>query len=213
MTSDWELSRKINVEATRQLAEAANKAGVARFVYISSQSAHEKNNSPYGQTKLEGEKALKDTEIAYTILRPGVIYGPEKRGIFAKLEDQLRKLPAIPLIGDGKYKQYPVHVDDVAWAVLETTTHDNCVNKTYDIAGQEPIEFRNLIKHLLNKLKLKKAVIPLPIWFCRILATFGGLVMKNPPINHSNIEGLLTAPPLDISSAQRDFNYQPRALE
>jgi len=212
-TQDLAVSRAINVEATRRLATAAHAAGVGRFVFISSQSAHAANNSPYGRSKFEAEAALRSTPDRSVILRPGVIYGPERRGIFAKLEQNLRSLPVVPIIGNGRYLQYPVHVDDVATAALAVIEADQCVGRTYELGGAAPIAFRDLVRCLLAEMKLRKPLIFLPIPVCRLLATVLGVAMKNPPINHSNIEGLLTAPPLDNEPARRDFGYTPRSLE
>jgi len=85
----------INARATGELAQAAARAGVKRFIYFSSISAlgPGENLSDaaaprpltyYGKSKLAGEAALKaaalGTELEYVILRPSLIYGPGSPG-------------------------------------------------------------------------------------------------------------------------------------
>ena len=211
-TNDYALSRRINVEATRTLGEAARQAGIERFVFVSSQSAHEANHSPYGRTKLEAEATLLATGVETVILRPGVIYGPEDRGIFAKMERTLRSLPVVPVIGSGRYLQYPVHVQDVARACLQAAMAPGAAGRAYGLPGADAIAFIDLLRLLLSELGLRRPLVPLPVWMCRIIATVGERLMPRPPITHSNIEGLLTAPPLDATPAMRDFGYAPRTL-
>ncbi|MBN1517903.1 SDR family NAD(P)-dependent oxidoreductase [Candidatus Sumerlaeota bacterium] len=208
---DLEISRKVNVEGTRALIEAMRKHGARRLINISSQSAHPDNPSVYGQTKLEQDEVVQASEgIDWTILRPSIIYGPEEKGIFHKMVQHCRKLPAIPIIGSGKEEMRPVHVDDVAIASLDCIAHDATIGQIYDIGGADVLAFKDFIGELLKALDQKKMRVHLPIPIAMLLARTLSLLMKNPPLTPDNVTGISTVKHVDISAAQRDFNFAPR---
>jgi NADH dehydrogenase len=205
-------SRAVNVEGTRTFLEAALQAGVRRVAHVSSQSAHPGNRSAYGRAKLESEAAVKGSGLAWTILRPGVIYGPEERGVFHKLEGHVQNLPVVPVIGSGLYVQYPVHVADVAGAALDCLENEACAGKTFDIAGADALPFLEVLRAVMEAKGVRKATPRLPVWLCRLIAFSSGLVLRDPPLTRDNIEGLLTAPPLDNGPAREAFGYAPRGF-
>jgi nucleoside-diphosphate-sugar epimerase len=74
-----------NVEGTRAVLDAAEGAGVRRFVHVSSLSAREPQLSHYGWSKREGEKLVEASALDWTIVRPTGVYGPgdtEMRDMF-----------------------------------------------------------------------------------------------------------------------------------
>lgn len=71
-----------NVTGTLTVIEAARKAGVPRFVFVSSLSAREPGLSAYGASKAKAEKLVKASGLDWTIVRPPAIYGPRDRELF-----------------------------------------------------------------------------------------------------------------------------------
>lgn len=210
---DLELSRRVNVEGTRLLLEACAAQGVRRFVNISSQSAHDRNTSVYGMTKLEQDEAVRAAaDIEWTILKPSIIYGPQARGIFDKMVAHCRKLPAIPVIGSGLEPMRPIHVDDVADAALDCLEHGETIGRVYDLGGADELEFNDFLREILRALGLRKRLVHLPIPVAMALARALSLVMKNPPLTPDNVRGIQFAPSVDISAAARDFGFAPRSF-
>ncbi len=94
-----ELYDLVNHQATAQLAIAAARAGISRFVFVSSIRAQtgpaadhaltEKDppapTDAYGRSKLAAEQAVRTSGVPFTILRPVLLYGPEVKGNFATL--------------------------------------------------------------------------------------------------------------------------------
>jgi UDP-glucose 4-epimerase len=90
---------RVNRLATEQAAQAAARAGVRRFVFVSSIRAQcgpaaasvltERDpalpSDDYGRSKLAAEAAVRGSDVAYTILRPVLLYGPGAKGNFAAL--------------------------------------------------------------------------------------------------------------------------------
>ena len=84
-----------NVLSTRLIGKAIEKK--AHLIYISSQSAHEGINSFYAKNKLASEKYIKEEFSGkWTIIRPGFVYGPGAKGLFARMQSLVNTLPIIP---------------------------------------------------------------------------------------------------------------------
>jgi nucleoside-diphosphate-sugar epimerase len=93
------LVHKINVEGTARLLDAADKAGIGRFIEISTMSAFDGCSSVYGQAKLAIERLVANRNGLS--LRPGLIWGPQPGGMVGTLCKLAGSLPVIPLIGSG----------------------------------------------------------------------------------------------------------------
>ncbi|RAL24798.1 hypothetical protein DL240_00885 [Lujinxingia litoralis] len=123
---------RVNGVASGRLAEVAARAGVARFVYVSSAAAQGPGEgdqprprgvrprpvSHYGRSKLHGEGAVLRVrqEMGVTILRPPPVYGPRDRDMFQVF--QLASYGLGPVLGDGSRWLSVIHVHDVARAAV-----------------------------------------------------------------------------------------------
>lgn len=86
-----------NIEGTRALVGAAGRAGVRRFVHVSSLAAREPELSLYGWSKAEAERAVEASALDWTIVRPPAVYGPgdlEQLDMFRLAKLGLAFLPA-----------------------------------------------------------------------------------------------------------------------
>src|SRR2546428_102507 len=123
---------RVNVEATRNVIDAAKKAGVKRYLHMSALGTRAGAHSRYHQTKWAGEELVRKSGLAWTIFRPSVIYGPEDISINV-LSRLVRQLPVIPVLGDGRAKIQPVSVAVVARAFVGAIKNDDTVGHTYDL--------------------------------------------------------------------------------
>jgi nucleoside-diphosphate-sugar epimerase len=138
-----------NVTGTRSMAQAASQAGVKRFVHISSVAVYgpripdvvtedaplNPGVNPYNITKAEAETALKEvaqqTGLAYTIIRPGMIYGPRNGMWTANLFSLAARRPLF-FAGDGSGSAYTIYVDDVVDLALTAAQHPAAVNEAFN---------------------------------------------------------------------------------
>ena len=126
--------QEINALGTANLLHAAKRAGVRRFVYISSLAAQGPNPdretlmpdpprpvSAYGRSKLAGEHAVlaagNDLEVA--IVRLSAVYGQRDKALLPFY--RMGKLGVIPVYGDGENLLSWLHVHDAAGAIIATT--------------------------------------------------------------------------------------------
>lgn len=209
---DLDASRRTNVAGTQNLLETAAEQGVVRFIFISSQSAMPDNTGAYGMTKLEAERCVATSGLAFTTLRPSTIYGPGGRGLFAKIARFVERLPVVPIIGSGRQRFRPIHVDDVAAAVVACVATERTIGQTYDIGGLDGISFAELIDGIGVLLERRPVMLRIPIPVCIALARVLAMVTDNPPLTMDNIVGVRQMRECDIAAAQRDFGFRPRAF-
>lgn len=208
-SSDYQTSRKINVECTHNLLELCKKKGVKRFITLSSESTKRKIKGAYAQTKAEGDKLVRNSGVPYTILRPSIVYGAGSGGLFQKTLSYIETLPVIPIIGSGNQKIIPIHVDDVTDALISCLDKKSAVNKEYDLTGATTLTFNQFFSEIMNECGIKKPKMNIPFFAIYAAAKILGKIMKNPPVTTDNLLGLKQEVSMTYAQAEKDLNFKP----
>ena len=112
----------VNVDATTALLGALRSLpGKPRFVYVSSFSVEDIPPTDYSDSKLAAEEVVRSGGLPFVIVRPALVYGPGDTGNTLPLVEKLRA-GTMWLPRGGRTRIQPVHVDDVARALLEAAT-------------------------------------------------------------------------------------------
>lgn len=157
--SDWQAIYRTNVERTVELFIKALSAGCKRCIFVSSMAAFYDAKSLYGKAKYEAE--LKLIPKGVISIRPGLIYGNQAKGIVGMMQKYISFLPVIPIIGDGSYILYLIHIDDLCQAIFELAVSAEVQPiSPIVLANPEPISLKQLINTLENKNNNKVLTIP-----------------------------------------------------
>lgn len=195
------------------IVRAAVEAGVRRAVFISTTAVFTSLNAPSKKIRLAAERAIKESGLAFTILRPTMIYGSPRDRNMCRLVRFLRKSPVIIIPGHGGNLQQPVHVADVASAAVAALLSDQAIGRDYNISGKHPLTFNQVIDIVAGQLGRRVAVVRLParpiLSALRILEK----VWPAPPIKAEQILRLNEDKAFDHADAARDFGYAPRSFE
>ncbi|MCC5877689.1 MAG: NAD-dependent epimerase/dehydratase family protein [Candidatus Sumerlaeia bacterium] len=207
-------SLRYNVEGTAALLTVAREAGCQRWVQISSMSAHPENKSVYGGTKYLADLEVRKSGLDWTILRPSLIYGEVRRGIFHRLAGLLDSLPVVTLVGSGMEPVRPVHREDVAAACVSVLQRPESVNSVYMLGGpEEDWTFRSMVLEMRRIMNKSALTVPVPLPICRAMAILGEMLFEDPPLTTDNIEGLSRAQAIDTEPAIRDLAFAPRSFQ
>lgn len=103
-----------NIAGTQAVIEAAQRAGVSRFVHVSSLAAREPNLSDYGWSKAGAEDAVRASGLDWTIVRPPAIYGPRDSDMLELFRMAQRGFALLPPPGRASI----IHVEDLARLLL-----------------------------------------------------------------------------------------------
>jgi UDP-glucose 4-epimerase len=156
-----DLYYKVNVRATVQLAEFAAKAGVKRFVFVSSVKAGGTPNSKkcinendqgdpegiYGKTKREAELALlkigKESGMRIAIIRPSLVYGPDVKGNLKSMLLGVEKgwFPPLPETGN---RRSMIHVDDLVRVILLVAKDERANGEIFIATDGTPYSSREI---------------------------------------------------------------------
>jgi uncharacterized protein YbjT (DUF2867 family) len=149
------------VARAEELIRSAAAAGVRRIVHLSVAHADHPAAAkyPYFVAKAHIEQVLRDTGVAYTIVRPALIFGGTS-GMIEQLAMVLRRAPLFGVAGDGEYRVRPVHVDDVAR--LGLTHIDGSESITLDAVGPDRPTFDELVRLVAAALGRRARIVHLP---------------------------------------------------
>ena len=118
----------VNAGGTANMIDAARKAGVRRFVHISSLAAREPDLSDYGWSKARSERLVAASGLDWTIVRPPAIYGPGDRETFELFKMARRGLVALPPRGSFSV----IHVEDLCRLILALLDDADSWTETYE---------------------------------------------------------------------------------
>jgi len=152
-----EEAQRVNEEGTSRVLALSREAGVERFVFISSTSAHTEALSYYGKSKLAIEERLDSTRDL--ILRPGLVLGPDG-GLFQRLVASLRRSRLLPLFDGGQQPVQTVHIDDLCLALERALERE--LTGCYVVAEPRGLPLRDLIRLTAQKLGRGVLLLPLP---------------------------------------------------
>lgn len=133
------------VENTLKLFTAAKAAGVDRVVHVSITNPSEASPLPYFAGKARLERALRESGIPHSILRPAVLFGKEDI-LINNIAWCLRRFPFFAVFGDGQYRLQPIYVDDLAQLAVEQGRATG--NQLIDAIGPETFTYRELVRQI-----------------------------------------------------------------
>jgi nucleoside-diphosphate-sugar epimerase len=210
LSPDPGIFARVNRDGTANVVEAAVAAGVRHFVYVSSASVIYPRRTRYAQSKLEAEAIVKAaTTMKHTIVRPTLVYDEGGGQEFRLFLDYLRRYPVVPFVGPGRARKRPVFSGDVVDGLAEIAGNERAHGKTYNLSGGEAIAIGELARLMLRHHGIRKRFVHLPVALCKAIATGMGAVLRDPPLNHYTIAGLVNDADLDPGEAMRDLGYRP----
>jgi uncharacterized protein YbjT (DUF2867 family) len=117
-----------NVSGTQAMLAAAQRAGVKRFIHVSSLTAREPALSNYGWSKAEAEKLVAASALDWTIIRPPAVYGPGDTDHLDMFK--AAKLGIMPLPPRGRISE--IEVSDLARLLLALAADRSTIHHTLE---------------------------------------------------------------------------------
>ena len=211
--------RNANTLATIHLAEEAAKAGVKRFIYLSSikvngeetlpgQSYSEDSTpapiDPYGVSKWEAEQGLEkvcaQTGMEFVIIRPPLIYGPGVKANFQKLMGLVAKGLPLPL-GALNNQRSILALDNLVSFIAEVVTNPLAANQRFLLSDGEDVSTTQLLKLIARGMGKSIWLLPVPAFFLRAAAQVLGA--------SAAADRLLGSLQIDSSKARQLLQWQP----
>jgi len=200
--------RSVHVEGTRNVLDAAKKAGIGHFVYQSAVGSREGAKSQYHRTKWEAENLVRASGIPYTILRPSLIYGPGD--LFTiRISEMIKVSPVLPVIGTGRSKIQPVFIDDVVECLRKIVTSESFINKIYEIGGPDELTYEEVTKAIARAMGVDRPVVHMPLFFMRTMAMVAEAILPKPPVTTDQLIMLQEDNVCSLRDIREVFGVEP----
>jgi nucleoside-diphosphate-sugar epimerase len=179
--------RVLNTNATIALARAAQRAGMRRFVFLSSVRAQSgpaatqtltedlpaQPTEPYGQSKLAAEQGLATLDLDWVALRPTLVYGPGVKGNMAELM-RLARLPVPLPLGSFGARRSLLALDNLTDAIVTVLTAQAPLRRPLLVADAAPVTLPQMITALRAGLGRRPGLIPMPAALLRTALNLAG---------------------------------------
>jgi UDP-glucose 4-epimerase len=209
--------RRVNTDATLQLARAAADSGVRRFIFLSSIGVHgissakpfQVTDTPapvedYAISKLEAEIGLEqiaaNTGMEVVIIRPPLVYGPNAPGNFGKLAKLAQKNLPLPL-GAIHNKRSLVALDNLVDLIVTCIDHPKAANQTFLVSDDQDISTTELLKLMTRAAGKKPWLLPVPMSWLKLAGKLTG--------KQAVIDRLCGNLQVDISHTKETLGWKP----
>ncbi|MDX8391219.1 MAG: complex I NDUFA9 subunit family protein [Mariprofundaceae bacterium] len=157
-----------HVHGTEHLLAACERANVQQYLHMSALGADLGSLSNYARSKAEAEQRVRQTQLAWTIMRPSIIYG-EHDSFFNRFRSLYAAAPVAPLIGaDTRFQ--PVWVEDVARAFVASIGNRDVQGQIFELGGPDIYSLRQLIEMMLAELGWQRLLLPAPAFVASLMA-------------------------------------------
>ena len=217
-----------NVQGTRNMLDAAIKAGVRRFVHCSTVGVHgdiknppANERAPYGpgdhyqESKTEGERVVlsygAEGRLPIVIFRPGGIYGPRDLR-FLKLFKAIKNKRFI-MLGSGEVLYQLIYIDDLIEGILLCGTKQNAIGNVYILTGKEPTTLNHVVHVIAEVVGVHPTRLRFPVTPVYVAGLACELICKpfgiNPPLYRRRVDFFRKTRSFDISKAKTELGFNP----
>ena len=228
--------RRINVLGTVHVAREAFRAGVKRFVFLSSLEVNgsetpdgkkffadslPRPKSILGRQMLEAEKALRrvgdETGMEVVIVRPAMVYGPACHNLFGFAGVLTKYCIPLPLLCCSHNQRSLVSIDNLTDFLTVAATHPKAANDIFLVSDGHDLSTLEIFR-LLAKTDHRPSVLwPFPPLFLRLFNSYIGrqswenFLFKNQVADISKNKMLLEwVPPMSVEQSFRRFWDEPQ---
>jgi len=218
----------VNINGTKYLSSEAVACGVRRFIHCSSVSVYgrisgvdlyedapyRKINDPYGDTKIDAEKALLEMKenLDITIFRPTVIYGKGDKMFLPQIAGKIRS-GGFKIIGNGENRITLIHAHDAARAIIMSLNNTKTYGKIYNLSNTDNLTMNDLAELVAKTIGNEKPLKHLPFRIAIIAAGVMEFIFpifgKTPPVTRFAVRILGMQYNYMTDAIRKDLKFKP----
>ena len=176
--------QRIMVDGTRSLLQAAEDAGVKRFVLMSALGTSEETKDlvPYYGAKWQQELDVKGSGLDHVIFRPSFIFGRDG-GILPTFVKLAKLAPVTGIVGSGKQRIQPIWVDDAGASFAAAVDKPEAAGQTFELGGPDTVDWDELWQQIRGALGIRRRpTMHLPTGLMKIPAAVTERLPGNIPL-------------------------------
>ncbi len=203
----------VELAGTQSLIAMARSARVGRIILLSHLGAASSAGYVLHRVKGLEEELVRGSGLAYTIIRSGVVFGPED----AFINHIAMMLSINPLFflmpGRGEVVLHPLHIDDLTRAIVASLESLDAVDRTIEIGGIEYTTLADLISTVQRVCCRRRVVIPVPPYLMRVIVWLYERIYRRTLMTSQWLDVLATNRTTQLGNMYEYFGFQPRRLE
>lgn len=177
---------RVHVQGTQAVVAAAHQAGVKRIALVSFLRARPACGSAYHESKWEAEEIVRRSGLAYTVVKPGVIYGHDDH-MLEHLSRAFQTFPVFLLVGLRSRLIRPVAVADVARILAAATDDERLTGVTVPVLGPEQLTLSAAVRRVAHVTGHHPFFLRAPLLVHRLIAWIAERVMTVPLVSAAQV--------------------------
>lgn len=194
------------------LVAAAESAGVRRAVFVSTTAVFTTLPARSKLVRVEAEECVRASRLEWTILRPTMIYGAPGDRNMERLLRALARWPVVLVPGRGRALLQPVHVEDLAAAIVAALDSERAACRVYDVSGADALPLDAVIDAAAAAVGRRRAKLRLPMRPVAAALRLAERVGLRLPLREEQVLRLAEDKAFSHAAAADDFGFAPRTF-
>lgn len=149
----------LHAELPQRIVAACQDGGIFRLLHVSALQADVQAPSAYLRSKAQGEEAVRQSGLDWTVFRPSVIFGAGDS--FLSLFAMLARWMPVLFLACPNARFQPIWVEDLARAVVRSLELPSTIQQSYDLCGPKVYTLHELVSLAAMHIGAKPLIIGL----------------------------------------------------
>ncbi len=204
---------RLDIAGTRNVIAAARAARVGRLITLSQLGASPSSAYMLHRYKGQVEELVRNSGLAYTILRSGLVFGEDDTFI-NYIALMLRANPLFHLMpGYGEVSLHPLYVQDLVTCIERGLELVNVVDQTLEVGGPEYTTLHDMLLTIMRVTRMRRLLISAPPYALRWLAQIYGILLPRSLMTPQWLDILAINRTTQLGNVYNYFHFQPRRFE
>lgn len=204
---------RVELVGLRYLGAAARTARVGRIITLSHLGASPSSAYPILKVKGQVEEGIKNSGVAYTVIRSGLVFGPDDAFI-NHIAMMLATNPLLFLMpGTGEVVLHPIYIDDLVTALVNGLSRIDTVDAVIEIGGAEYTTLYELIRTVMRVTRMGRLVVGLPPYVLRLTSGIYSRILPRSLVTPQWMDLLAGNHTARLGNLYDHFGVRPRRLE
>lgn len=204
---------RLELAGTRNIIAAARAARVGRIITLSQLGAMPSSAYMLHRYKGQAEELVRNSGLAYTILRSGLLFGEEDTFI-NYIALMLRSNPLFFLMpGAGEVSVHPMYVQDLVTCIERSLELVSVVDQVLEVGGPEYTTLHDMLLTIMRVTRMRRVLISVPPYALRFLSRLYNLILPRSLMTPQWMDILATNRTTQLGNVYNYFHFQPKRFE
>lgn len=204
---------RVEISGTRQLVTVARSARVGRIITLSQLGATPSSAYTLHSIKGQVEEIVRNSGVAYTIIRSGLVYG-EDDSFINHIASILSINPIFFLMpGFGEVVLHPIYIDDLVEALIRSLNLIHLVDEVVEVGGPEYTTLEDMIFTIMRVTGMQRLIISVPPYMLRWITSIYSRIFPRSLMTSHLLDILATNRTASLGSTYNNFGFHPRRFE